>query len=121
MARVKRGPKAIKVQADRCKPYKKRIIFFVRGTSAECLPLQEGANATLTSTELDEMANNNYGTQFFQELNRDNKTSVRDWLVIGLLGFLVILQFYSFNELNGGIEQLYYSLFPPTPPAPPVR
>ena len=122
IAAVRHGPKGVKVIPLRTFSYKKRPCFAVVGNSGESLDVHGlKTESVVTSTELDELANNNYADQLMSELGRDQGAKVRDWLVIGAVALVLVLNIYSFNETKDGVAavaQMIAERFPlPSAPA----
>lgn len=107
IANVRRGPKGVKVTPLRTFSYKRRPCFAVVGNSGESLDVHGlKTESIVTSTELDELANNNYADQLMSELGKSNAATVRDWLVIGAVALVLVLNIYSFNETKDALAQI---------------
>jgi hypothetical protein len=116
IANVRRGPKGVKVTPLRTFSYKRRPCFAVVGNSGESLDVHGlKTESIVTSTELDELANNNYADQLMSELGRSTGDTVRDWLVVGAVALVLVLNIYSFNETKdalGAIAQMIAERIP---------
>lgn len=107
VANVRRGPQSVKVDPQRSFTYRGKTCFFVPGDRGEAIDVWGKSRETMTSEGLNELINNNYAAQVLTELNRGRLGQhVRDWLLIGAIAVLLLIQIWAFNETKDAINDV---------------